>query len=214
MKKLLLALTCCLVLGGCGQKTQTETSVETVQDNKEKAINVPIEYTYSDIKELSEQFWDMYQEEFDKLSDAEIYGLSDDEENQNENYFEASEKCAHKAEENLEILRGQKIIVTGYIFDIFSLSEDGFFAKNGCGNIVFHLKRNASDNEFRGLTCKTNDKKFLSLKDNTPVKIEAIFLKPGLSGDNSDLYECKIIESGTSEEVETIPEITAVPNLD
>lgn len=215
MKKLLIILVCFTLMVGCSSNTKEESNTNSnSQETSAELSNqeTPKEYTYSDIKSSSKQFWDMYLEELDKLSDAEIHGTTDDGEEKDENYFNASEKCSEKIEGNINIPRGQKVIVTGYVSGVIEIPEDAFFVRKGCGNIGFHLKGNPEDDPFIGLSCKTNNKEFLDLKDNTPVKIEAIFLKPGMSGDNSDLYECKIIESGEPEDVDVIREATAVAN--
>lgn len=212
-----LIIMCCIALAGCDSKPHLEEGLnnsQQINEDLKSDINAPAEYTYSEIKTVSETFWGKYLEEFNNLSDAEIYGLSDDEEKENESYFEVSEKCAKKADDELNIERGQKVIVTGYISGVREIPEETFFARKGCGVVGFYLKGKSSDDQLIGLSCKTNDKDFLNLQDNTPIKIEATFLKPGLSGDNADLYECKIIESGEPEIVEQEPAVTAAPKFD
>lgn len=202
--KILLAIAaCCLMVGGCGEKTQNP-------NNKE-----PKEYSYSELEESKDKFWDLWVTETGKLSEVEYYGTSEDEEGQSEHYLKVATEIANRiAKENKDIPVGERVVVAGYIEDVAERDGSGFFTRHGDGKIRFCLKHNAKDNEYDGFLCTTNEEEILELENNTPVKIEATFLKPDIIGSDNDLYDCKIIEKGQLEEVETESFMTAAPQFD
>ncbi len=200
MKRLLVILACCLAVMGCGKEATVDIDKATkVTQNSNEAI----EYTYSDLKDLCEKFWDKWLDETSDLSDIEWYGTLDDETQKNEHYYETANKYARKVFEDFEIPQEQKVIVSGYISKAANSDESSFFVQKGGNRIFFYLKHNASDNEYDGISCRTNDKKFLDLEDNTPIKIEAVFMKDGDMASNNELYDCKILEKGAPVDVET-----------
>ena len=200
MKRLLVILACCLAVMGCGKEATVDIDKATkVTQNSNEAI----EYTYSDLKDLCEKFLDKWLDETSDLSDIEWYGTLDDETQKNEHYYETANKYARKVFENFEVPQGQKVIVSGYIGEAVSLDENTFFVQKGVGKVFFYLKHNAGDNKIDGITCRTDDEAFLYLQENTPVKIEAVFMKDGDMASNIDLYDCKILEKGEPVDVET-----------
>lgn len=202
------------MLGGCesGKGTQAQAESEVQKSGKTEEVK---EYLYSELLENKEKFWDLWLEETGKLSEAEYFGMSEDEEEQSENYLKVATDCANKiAENNKDIPIGQRVAVIGYIDEAVERDKDGFFIRQGDGAVRFYLKHNAKDDKYDGFMCTTNDKAFLELEDSTPIKIEATFLKPDIIGSNNDLYDCKIIEHGEAEEVETEPLMTAAPIFD
>lgn len=202
------------VLGGCESRKSTQAQTESEVQKSGKTEEVK-EYLYSELLENKEKFWDLWLEETGKLSEAEYFGMSEDEEEQNEHYLKVATDCANKiAENNEDIPVGQRVIVTGYIDEIMEMDKDSRFVRKGMGNIIFCLKYNAEDNGYGGFMCRTNDKAILELENNTPAKIEGVFLQPDMVGSNSDIYDCKIIEHGEAEEVETEPLMTAAPIFD
>lgn len=208
---LLMAAT---VLGGCGSRksTQAQTESEVQKSGKTEGVK---EYLYSDLVEIKDKFWNLWLEETGKLSEAEYYGISNDEEEQTEHYLKVSADCTNKiAENNKDIPIGQRVIVTGYIDEIMEMNKDSRFSRKGMGNIIFCLKHNSEDNGYGGFMCRTNDETILELENNTPAKIEGVFLQPDMVASNSDIYDCKIIEHGEPEEVETEPLMTAAPIFD
>ena len=71
--------------------------------------------------------------------------------------------------------------MTGYIDGIVKSKEDTFWAEKGVGEIFFYLKHNELDDKYDGILCRTDDEKFLDLNDNTPIKIEAVFIESTLA---------------------------------
>lgn len=191
MKRLLVIILCCLAVIGCG-KAETVDADKATKETQNS--NEAIEYTYSELKDLCEKFWDSWLKETENLSKAEWFGTSDDEEKQNIQFYEVSNKYAKKVFDNFEIQQGQKVIVTGYIDGIVKSKEDTFWAEKGVGEIFFYLKHNELDDKYDGILCRTDDEKFLDLNENTPIKIEAVFIKEGDMVSESDLYDCKILE--------------------
>lgn len=200
VKRLLVILLCCLAVIGCGkaETVEVDKATKAIQNSSEA-----IEYTYSDLKDLCEKFWDEWLEETSDLNNVEWYGTSDKETQKNEHYYEIANKYASKVFENFEVPQGQKVIVSGYIGEAVSLDENTFFVQKGVGKVFFYLKHNAEDNKIDGITCRTDDEAFLYLHENTPVKIEAVFMKDGDMASNIDLYDCKILEKGEPVNVET-----------
>ena len=202
-----ILLTMAAAIGGCGGKadvsTQNKNTIAGVESadlemsgaEEPKGADGAKEYLYSDLMEIKDKFWNLWVEETEKLSEAEYFGTSEDEEEQYEHYLKVATDITNKiAKDNEDIPVGEKIIVTGYIEDIIARDENAFFIKHGDGKVRFYLKHNAKDSQYNGFLCTTNEEIFLDLEDNTPVKIEAIFLKPDIIGSNNDLYDCKIIE--------------------
>ena len=197
MRKILAILLCAVMLVGCGNNT-IDSNNDISGGNAEESI----EYSYAELIEYRDKFVDFWLDETGKLSDAETFGLSDDEEERNEHYFAIAAECANKiAERNPDIPIGKRVTITGYIDGITELNPDGFFARKGAGNILFYLKHNADNEKYDGFSCKTDDTKFLDLESNTAIKIEGVFCDPEMCGSNNDLYECKIIEIGETENV-------------
>lgn len=200
LKRLLVILLCCLAVIGCGKaKTVDVDKATKVTQNSNEAI----EYTYSELKNLCEKFWDEWLDETSDLSDIEWSGTLGDETQKNEHYYKIANKYARKVFENFEVPQGQKVIVSGYIGEAVRSDENGFFVQKGVGKVFFYLKHNAEDNKFDGISCRTDDETFLYLQENTPVKIEAVFMKNGDIASNNDLYDCKILEKGEPVDVET-----------
>ena len=204
MRKFLIAIMVAVMLVGCSSK------------NEPGSLTVSkAEYSYSDLQEMRDIFVDEWLKETDKLSKAEYYGTSNDEEESNEHYFKISADYAKKVAENhKDIPIGEKVIVTGYISNVHEHDSDSFFVRKGTGSITFQLKHNASDSEYDGFSCRTYDNSFLEIKDNTTIKIEAVLLKPEMFGSNNDLYDCKILEIGETENVEPETLMTSVPSLE
>lgn len=178
MRKLLVALLCVGLLVGCGNG-QSESKNE---------------YSYSELEDLKEEFWDNYGNIIENLSSAELYGTSDDENEQNDHYFQVSSKYAKEISKEIDVPVGEKVVVTGYIDSISESDSDGFFTKKGVGKIFFRLKHKESDSEYDGFLCRTDNEDFLQLEPNTAITIEATLLDPELIGSDSDLYDCEIIE--------------------
>lgn len=220
MKKLkifMVAAVCLVVIGGCGGETDAHTQIESAKrevNSKNQESEVVKEYSYSELLEMKEKFWDLWLEETGKLSEVEYYGMSKDEEEQNEHYLKVATDCANKiAENNEDIPVGQMVIVTGYIDEIMEMDKDSRFSRKGMGNIIFCLKHNAEDNGYGGFMCRTNNEAILELENNTPAKIQGVFLQPDMVGSNSDIYDCKIIEHGEAQDVETKPLMTTTHSL-
>lgn len=199
MKKLTMVLMCCMVLVGCANKSQStyESTAQVTNEAKE-----PQEYSYAELKKVCDSYTDEYLEELSKLSDVELFGLSDDEESSNKKYWKVANSIADKVLEDCEIPQGQRIIVTGYIGKQGESKEDGFFVRQGLNKFFFHLKHEATDNGYDGLLCRTDETVFLELEENTPVKIEATFMKKGFVASDNDLYDCEILEEGEPVNVE------------
>lgn len=202
MKKFMMAFCLMAFLTACtgGTKNSEPTVTEATT---EVGISELQEYSYAELKAACDSYTEKYLEELSKLSDAELFGLSDDEEARNKNYWKVANSIADKVLENSEIPQGQRIVVTGYIGKQGDSKEDGFFVRQGVNKIFFHLKHEVTDNEYDGLLCRTDEKVFLELEENTPVKIEATFMKKGFVASDNDLYDCKMLEMGERVEVET-----------
>ena len=153
MKKLLMVLLAVTVLIGCSgvesKNIASENKVEIAVDSSDTKTNndEAIEYAYSDLKALCDEFWDRWLQETEKLSDAEWYGTSDNEERRNKQFYEVSNQYAKKVFEDFEISQGQKVIVSGYVSKAASSDESALFVQKGGNRIFFYLKHNASDNE-------------------------------------------------------------------
>ena len=106
MKRLCIVMLIFLLLAGCG-----------------KSEKVPVEYTWAELKELTEKVTDAYLEEYEKLNDVEINGTSEDENEQYEHYKKVSEEIYDKVFEDMEIEQGQEVIVSGYIDDIYEMKD-------------------------------------------------------------------------------------------
>lgn len=76
---------------------------------------------------------------------------------------------------------------------------------------VWDLKHNAEDDTYDGISCRTDDFQFLRYQENTPVKIEGVFIKQGVAASEDVLYDCKIIESGVPDLVTETKEPLATP---
>lgn len=179
----------CLVVVGC-----SKSEIVDVKNVDKQDTNEAIEYTYTDLRDLCDEFWGSWVNETEKLSEAEFFGTSDDEEKRNKQFYEVSNKYAQKVFENFEIKQGQKVIVTGYISAVTESDKNSFMSRCGVDRFFFYLKHRESDDKYDGISCRTSDERFLSLEENTPIKIEGIFIKEGDMVSENDLYDCRIIE--------------------
>lgn len=199
MRKFIAIFCLAVLLTACKSGNGESTIAETTEIN----ISESQEYSFADLEAVCDSYTDEYLEELSKMSDAELFGLSDDEEARNRSYWKVANSIADKVLEDAEIPQGQRIVVTGYIGKQGESKEDSFFARQGLNKIFFHLKHEATDNEYDGLLCRTDEKVFLELEENTPVKIEATFMKKGFVASDNDLYDCKMLETGECVDVET-----------
>lgn len=202
MKKFVMILCVAVFLTACADGTEISESTVTEATTDVK-LSEPQEYSYTELKSVCDSYTDKYLEELSKLSNAELHGLSNDEEERNKSYWKVANSIADKVLEDSEIPQGQRIIVTGYIGKQGESKEDGFFVRQGVNKIFFHMKHEATDNEYDGLLCRTDEKVFLELEENTPVRIEATFMKKGYVASADDLYDCKILEIGEHVDAET-----------
>lgn len=210
MRKIIVLLMCCLVLGGCGEgKAQSQGSV---QESTENNIDIAKEYTFEDLEKVSYWVMDEVVNSMSGLSDVEINGTSDEESERNKHRREIYDKYTDKVMERCEIKQGQKVIVSGYIGGNLHEVQSGSWTED-IGKISFSLKNSADEDDWQnGILCRTDDNSLLSLQENTPVKIEGIFMKHGTAtGGGESLYDCKIIESGVPESVSETKEPLATP---
>ena len=177
MKRLCIVMLIFLLLAGCG-----------------KSEKVPVEYTWAELKELTEKVTDAYLEEYEKLNDVEINGTSEDENEQYEHYKKVSEEIYDKVFEDMEIEQGQEVIVSGYIDDIYEMKDED--KKSVCGSVVFAImnEKEGGYGMLDGILCYSNDMSFLEFSPRTPIKIKGVLYKKGTAFSGWDLFDCEIME--------------------
>lgn len=195
MRKIVLLLLCCVILVGCGgsEAQSTLKAEKSFEDN----VDVVREYSFNDLKRVCDWVMDEVSNSMKGLSDVELSGTSNDESEQNKHRREVYDKYTDKIMEQCEIKQGQRIAVSGYIGGNLHEVQSGSWTKN-IGKISFSLKHDENEDDWgNSIHCRTNDNDFISLEENTPVKIEAVFMKGGTAtGGGECLFDCKIIESG------------------
>ena len=212
MKNILVLLMCCLVLGGCGKTENQSVQNSSISESTESSIDITKEYSFNDLKEVCDWVSDEVSKSVNGLSDVEISGISNNESDRNKHHREIYDKYTDEVMQLCEIKQGQKVIVSGYIGGNLHEVQSGSWTED-IGKISFSLKKYASEDDWKNsIFCRTDDSGFLNLKENTPVKIEAIFMKSGTAtGGEESLFDCKIIESGKPEIVTETKEPIATP---
>lgn len=199
MRKVVLFLLCCVILGGCGgSEAQSTLNIDT--KSSEDNVDSVKEYSFNDLKRVCNWVTDELVNSMEGLSDIELSGTSNDEAEQNKHRREVYDKYTEKIMEQCEIKQGQKVIVSGYLGGNLHEVQSGSWTED-VGKISFSLKHDDNEDDWENsIHCRTNDNDFINLKENTPVKIEAVFMKRGTAtGGGECLYDCKIIESGEPE---------------
>lgn len=209
MRKIIVLLMCCLVLGGCA-KGEAQSVKGIVEAPTESEIEK--EYSFSDLKKVCDWVSKEVSDSMIGLSDVEILGTSNIELEQNKHRREIYDKYTNKVMERCEIKQGQRVIVSGYIGGNLHEVQSGSWTED-IGKIYFSLKNGPEEDDWENsILCRTDDNNFLSLQENTPVKIEGVFMKDGTAtGGGESLYDCKIIESGMPENVSETNEPLATP---
>lgn len=190
MKKIFLLLLCCVVISGCGEKVDNQVKTSAV----ETLVNDdPQEFSFADLQEICDWVNDETLKRIESLSEAEYTGLSTDEEEKIKHRRKIQDKYVNEVMTNCKIPQGEKVIVTGYIGNCHQIVE-GTWTED-IGKVAFELKHNENDEDWDGIFCRTDDLSFLEIEENTPIKIEAVFMKQGTStGGGENLFDCSIIE--------------------
>lgn len=211
MRKIIVLLMCCFVLGGCA-KGEAQSAKGVVEAPTESENDVAKEYSFGDLKKVCDWVSKEVSATMSGLSDVEILGTSNIELEQNKHRREIYDKYTNKVMERCEIKQGQRVIVSGYIGgNLHEVQSDSW--TEDIGKISFILKNGADEDDWENsILCRTDDNIFLSLQENTPAKIEGVFMKDGTAtGGGESLYDCKIIESGVPDLVTETKEPLATP---
>ena len=210
MKKtalLILVLTAVYSLCSCGKsgttaetKSQTvaETSVGTsIEADVQEDLNESKEYAYSEFLELCQKYEDEVYDRSKKLSDIELYGVSErTKENEDRAMAHAVEvwgKISDDVLKDYDIHKGQKIIVTG-VMD--RPGKVGGTWSLPYGTIRFMLLKDSTvdpNKTWDVICCRTDDTKILDIPDGTAVKICGTFAKYYLSS-GYYLFDCEVFE--------------------
>lgn len=194
MKNILVLLMCCLVLGGCGE-SKTQSVQSNVKGSTRSNIDIAQEYSFNDFKKVCGWVSDEVSNAMSGLNEVEVIGTSNDESEQNKYRREIYDKYTNEVMARCDIKQGQKVIVSGYIGGNLREVQSGSWTED-IGKISFSLKHNESDDDWGdSILCRTDDNRFMNLKENTAIRIEGIFMKSGTAtGGGECLFDCKIVE--------------------
>ena len=174
-------------LCSCGMVTQETTTIAS-----ENTTESPEEYIFSDFYDICRKYDDLSVREAEKLSDIELYGVSErtkeNEDKSMEHAVEVYGRIADKILENFKIKKGQKIILTGVVKHA---REVGGSWSLPYGKISFGLARDWKGIDVVG--CRTDKNDFLDVPDGTPVKICGTFAKYQLM-EGTSLFDCELLE--------------------
>lgn len=187
LRYVFVIILCCFAIVGCEKKIDVPSTIESTANDE------PLEYSFADLQEICDYVNNQILEKVNTLSEAEYLGLSNDETEQNKHRRKLEDKIVSEVIIDCEIPQGQKVVVVGYMGQCHQVQEGSW--TEDVGKVFFQLKNSNEDDDWGGILCRSDDLSFLKIEKNSPIKIEATFMKPGTAtGSGENLFECKIVE--------------------